>query len=275
MRKYLVTKICGVVSSLALAFSASSAFAYPAGASNGSFFLGNSGLFTINAGASVDNLVYGGAASCKLVMQSDGDLVLTNLADNSVIWSTGTKGNPGAYTVIQNNALVVLGSAGKPLWSSPTFKSSDTDFLGLDGSCDLRIYDSAMVTAHDFHTNTVAETQIYGGTTLAAGQALEDAYHQYKLLMQSDGNLVLSKIAGNVLLAQSGTGGNPGAFATMQSDGNFVIYSSAGKALVSTNTGGHPYGYFFLELSGTSPYLNIYSSTGFNIWQLPAALLVH
>jgi len=208
-------------------------------------------------------------------MQNDGNLVLSKVAGNSVIWETGTGGNPGAYAAIQNNALAVLSNSGKQLWSSPAFTSSNTDFLGIDGACALRVYDSAMVTALDFHANIAPETILYAGTTLTAEQFMEDAYHQYRMLMQKDGNLVLSLIAGNVVVAQSGTGGNPGAYATMQSDGNFVIYSSTGKSLVSTNTGGHPYGYFLIELTGKAPYLNIYGSAGFNLWQLPASLLEH
>ncbi len=290
MRDFLVNRIGLGLSSLVLAFSASGAHAIPAQGLNGAFFLGNSGGNTINAGQSIDNSVFflytaadgslaTTGATCRLKMQEDGNLVLSKTVDNSVIWESGTRGNPGAYAAIQGNFLTITGAFGQQLWSSPKFESADTDFLGINEACALRVYDAAHVIALDFHTSIAPEATLWAGSTLNPGQYLEDPTHQYKLQMQDNGNLVLLRASDNVVMAQSGTTGNPGAYAAMQSDGNFVIFSKDGKQLVSSGSGGHPRGYFFLELGPTSPYLTIYTSVGFSMkalwWQLPPVLLNH
>lgn len=57
-----------------------------------------------------------GNAGDWTVMQSDGNLVVYN-AHGSPLWSTGTSGNPGSYAAMQSDSnLVVYGPSG-PLWS--------------------------------------------------------------------------------------------------------------------------------------------------------------
>lgn len=46
---------------------------------------------------------------------------------------------------------------------------------------------------------------------------------QYRLVMQSDGNLVLYDQNNSALWA-TGTDGNPGSFLVIQDDGNVVVY---------------------------------------------------
>jgi hypothetical protein len=59
--------------------------------------------------------------------------------------------------------------------------------------------------------------------------------------MQSDGNLVLYRVADNRALWASGTYGRPMTQALMQTDGNFVGYN-AGKTVAywSSRTHGYP-----------------------------------
>jgi hypothetical protein len=59
---------------------------------------------------------------------------------------------------------------------------------------------------------------------LLAGDSVQGERNVSRLLMQSDGNLVLYR--GATALWSSRTAGNPGAFAVMQADGNLVVYSS-------------------------------------------------
>ncbi|MFG2054537.1 LamG-like jellyroll fold domain-containing protein [Micromonospora sp. NPDC048930] len=80
-------------------------------------------------------------------------------------------------------------------------------------------------------TNTLAE-----GESLTEGQYLRSNVGNYQLLMQGDGNLVLSQ-AGFPIWDTS-TWGNPGAYVILQVDGNLVVYSSTGTALWSTGTWG-------------------------------------
>ncbi|PYC74554.1 hypothetical protein C7C46_23825 [Streptomyces tateyamensis] len=75
------------------------------------------------------------------------------------------------------------------------------------------------------------------GTTLASGQQVSS--QNSTLLMQADGNLVLTAKNSGRPLWSAGTWGHPGATATMQADGNFVIHDTSNTALWSTNTGGN------------------------------------
>jgi peptidoglycan/xylan/chitin deacetylase (PgdA/CDA1 family) len=81
-------------------------------------------------------------------------------------------------------------------------------------------------------------TLVDGGTTLRAGDVVRSPGNQYRLVMQSDGNLV--EYTEHRALWSSGTFGHSGARAVMQSDGNLVVYSSSGRPLWSSHTFGHP-----------------------------------
>ncbi len=72
---------------------------------------------------------------------------------------------------------------------------------------------------------------------------------QYLLIMQGDGNLVEYSRAGQVI-GDTGTQGNPGAYAYMQGDGNLVIYSSSGHALWDSHTEGESGQYISLGDDG-------------------------
>ncbi|WP_329192370.1 MULTISPECIES: hypothetical protein [unclassified Streptomyces] len=69
------------------------------------------------------------------------------------------------------------------------------------------------------------------GQRLASGASLVPTPGKPELVMQPDGNLVVYAIGNGgtkLPLWNSGTYGNPGAYALMQDDGNFVIYKKDG-----------------------------------------------
>jgi GH25 family lysozyme M1 (1,4-beta-N-acetylmuramidase) len=73
--------------------------------------------------------------------------------------------------------------------------------------------------------------------SLGAYQSLRSASRQYKLIMQGDGNLVLSGM-GHTLWS-SATNGHPGSHLSVTSDAQAVVYSPSGEALWSSgNTQG-------------------------------------
>jgi hypothetical protein len=70
-------------------------------------------------GAEVWSTQTGGHPGATLVMQPDGDLVLSSPATGS-LWSTGTSGNPGAYlTVHDDGYLSVRSATDRRLWQTP------------------------------------------------------------------------------------------------------------------------------------------------------------
>ncbi|MFC8618598.1 LamG-like jellyroll fold domain-containing protein [Micromonospora purpureochromogenes] len=77
--------------------------------------------------------------------------------------------------------------------------------------------------------NTLAKDE-----SLTAGQYLRSNVGNYQLLMQDDGNLVLSQAGFPIW--DTGTWGNPGAYARLQTDGNLVVYTSDRMPLWDTRT---------------------------------------
>lgn len=74
-------------------------------------------------------------------------------------------------------------------------------------------------------------------TRLSAGESLTSENGQYRLDMQSDGNLVLYRSDGNAPLWASQTAGGGGTHAVMQDDGNLVIYGGSGAVWASDTAG--------------------------------------
>jgi hypothetical protein len=104
---------------------------------------------------------------------------------------------------------------------------------------------------------------IVSGTSLVltANQFISSPNLQYELRMQGDGNLV--EYGPGQVIWDSGTYGNPGAFAVLQGDGNFVVYSAAGTALWDSGTYGNPGASFQLQDNGNAV---IYAANGTALW---------
>ena len=80
--------------------------------------------------------------------------------------------------------------------------------------------------------------QLGTGQALNPGENLISSDGSLELIMQTDGDLVLCRRSGNVVLWTSGTAGNPGAYVTLQGDGNLVVYRADRKALWASGTCG-------------------------------------
>lgn len=93
---------------------------------------------------------------------------------------------------------------------------------------------AAKASAADYTLNLVA------GQTLYPGDALWSPNHLYRLLMQSDGNLVLYSMPGNKPFWATGTTRYPGSVLQMQGDGNLVVYAPGHVAVWASNTANHP-----------------------------------
>lgn len=152
---------------------------------------------------------------------STGPVAATSydLAPKTPADATLCKGDAGAPALRTENGRPALVGLISRAWQSSCLDTAPTDKTG------------AYATRTDGLTSWIASAKprpvsLKGGETLAPGQML--ASEEAQLVMQTDGNLVLYHVTGGDgkggALWQSGTSGNPGAFARMQSDGNFVVY---------------------------------------------------
>jgi surface antigen len=182
------------------------------------------------------DVLYSPAHAYRLIMQGDGNLVLYSGA--TALWSSRTAGHDGASAVMQGDGNLVVYQSGAAIWNSGTAHHNGAS-LDMQDDGNLVIYYSGTAI---WSTGTSASSPSIGGHVATPGQRLHPGEvlfspsHQYRLVMQGDGNLVLYK--GSKVKWSSGTQGHAGASAVMQGDGNLVIYWH-GKAIWSTETAHH------------------------------------
>jgi hypothetical protein len=110
----------------------------------------------------------------------------------------------------------------------------------------------------------VARTdRLQPGTRLLVGESLWSTNNRYRLLYQTDGNLVLYDETARTALWATGTGGTTTGQAAMQTDGHFVIYDADGAVRFSTGTAGNTNAYLLVQNDGN---VVIYSASGQPIW---------
>lgn len=119
---------------------------------------------------------------------------------------------------------------------------------------------SLSASAASYSTSISSPNGLYQGDTLISANG------KYRLMLQHDGNLVVSRIADNALIwANYGFGAT---VAVVQPDGNFVAYDASGTAVWNSGTWGQ---------AGTGPMtvrlyleddgaLRLYNTGGSKIW---------
>jgi pimeloyl-ACP methyl ester carboxylesterase len=104
-----------------------------------------------------------------------------------------------------------------------------------------------------------------GGSLLRPGQQIASPDGRYRLIFQTDGNLVIYRFDGAAVWWTGTVGISPGA-ASMQTDGNFVVYDTANAARWHTHTFGNPGGYLSMQNNGA---IVIYAANGARLWGSP------
>jgi serine/threonine protein kinase len=108
-------------------------------------------------------------------------------------------------------------------------------------------------------TTPVGGSQMPPGDSLGPGQSLFSPNHQFRLTMDTDGNLVGWNTAASSPVWESGTAHAPGASAIMQGDGDFVVYPPGVSeprtgqptgALWTSETSRHPGAYLQVRNDG-------------------------
>ena len=120
-----------------------------------------------------------------------------------------------------------------------------------------------------------AGAQAQGVVTLSANQQLNvgnqlvSSNARARLVMQSDGNLVLYRTDTGAAMWSTGTVGKPVAHALMQTDGNFVLYNADNSVWYwNAGTFGNPGASLQLQDDGN---LVIRAQTGIVLWQTNTA----
>ncbi len=229
------------------------------------------GMFTSNNGLA------------RLVMQYDGNLVLYD-GNWNPIWHASTHGHPGAFAVFQTDGnLVVYSWNGVPLYNIFDISRSPhalriphpggyAGFLSIEDSGNMIAFAGDIRWTKYWHPGGFADgwwdmtpaTLFRPGQYLFSGQSIASPNGVYKLVMQTDGNLV--QYDGNWSPIWSSGTYSPGAYAVMQQDGNFVIYNG-GSVVWHANTGPRPDGnvsHLSLHNSGRL-YIMAYERN-FQIW---------
>ncbi len=134
--------------------------------------------------------------------------------------------------------------------------------LGLAGPAAA---DSALGSAMSLSAESAAVAAIGGdtlgtGASLGMGDELRSASGEYRLVLQTDGNLVIYGPQGALWASSS-----RGTRLVMQSDGNLVLYSATGAAWYSRTTGSG-----VTAVLGNDGSLRVVSSAGATLWRSAA-----
>lgn len=175
-----------------------------------------------------------------LLMQPDGNLVI--YTSYGSVWSLGYSGNSGAFLSVQSDGNIVLYSSTQTaLWNTG---QRGTTNIRMQNDGNLVAYNANGVatwqsssSTYDSGTTAFGSYQLVTGQQLHQGQYLQSSDGRYRLVLQSDGNLVLYA-PGYRVLWKSNTSGTINPYLIVQGDGNVVLYPGTGPAVWSTGTGG-------------------------------------
>ncbi|MGY1609568.1 hypothetical protein [Geodermatophilus sp. SYSU D00700] len=168
----------------------------------------------------------------RVDVQPDGNVVAFG-PDQTLIWETGTGGNPGAQLEMRTDgSLAVVSGTGEVLWESVTAAGSvgARTVLQDDGVLTVLADDGSVVWS-----STV--TELVAGMPLVTGQSLVSANAAYRATVRPDGNLVVLG-ANDVPVWDTATGGNPQARLEMRPDGDLILVSKSGPVLWQSDTAG-------------------------------------
>jgi hypothetical protein len=101
------------------------------------------------------------------------------------------------------------------------------------------------------------------GARLLPGQSLTSGNARFRLIYQSDGNLVLYDDGDRTAPWASATGGTSAGYASMQGDGNFVIYDAQGVGIWASGTAGNANARLILQNDGNPV---IYAANNQPLW---------
>lgn len=141
-------------------------------------------------------------SNSTFALMTNGDLEIYDRQLGQITWKSNTYGNPGAYLTMQSDGnLVIYSSSGVALWSSGT-SGSGANVATLENDGRIILYSTVWNsgTSQGLVSGSLAAPSCNLGSglgstgTMGTGQCLVSRNGHFQLLLQSDGNLVLSKI---------------------------------------------------------------------------------
>lgn len=167
-----------------------------------------------------------------LVLQGDGNLVEYG---SRALWASGTRGSGAQYLILQGDGnLVLYTGSGQAVWATYRF-ATDVRALSVNSDASLQITRATGATLWSAEPRPDILTI---NDQLVPGQYLTSLDGQYRLILQTDGNVVLYSMT-NVAVWDTATFG-PMARLTMQADGNLVLYRATGAPAWYSGTYGQP-----------------------------------
>jgi hypothetical protein len=185
-------------------------------------------------GVTLWNSKTAGQGGTRCTMQADGNLVIYR-ANNTAVWATGTNSSYAKLQVLDSGNLVIKATDGTIVWQTGTVRAAGNDMKP--------------------------------GNWLKPGDEIRSSNGVYKLVYQTDNNLVIYEVASGAAVWCPYTNGIP-ALVQMQHDGNLVITKregSTGTAVWASGTGDWN-NKAVLDKDGS---LVIYHRDGWAVWATP------
>lgn len=183
----------------------------------------------------------GGSEVFEVIMQIDGNLVVYDNNYNAM-WASNTSGAPGAILILHDDGnAVISGTDNATLWATKT------------------------VVPLTPEEPSPPRNQLLSGQGLMWEQSLGSQNGNYRLVLQSTGNLIQVG-PDNQQLWASNTSQNTNIWdAIMEPDGNFVIYNMNGQSLWASDTSGSAGSRLVVEDDGG---IVIYDAQNRSIWSV-------
>jgi serine/threonine protein kinase len=205
-----------------------------------------------------------------MTMQANGDLVVRG--DNCTIWSSGTSGN-GSYLSMQGDGnLVIYGpstqlGSGPELWQTSTVGTGSRDYLALEDDGNAVLYNGA--NDQIYPMGRANADRLCAGGRLLADQTLYSSSEQYRLVMQTDGNLVAYNQTTPIWSSQTNGKGNGNNYLTVLPDGTPAVCDNTGTQLNAANDARCTAGTDYLVMQDDGNVV-IHTSAGSPVWSSAA-----
>jgi len=200
----------------------------------------------------------------RLVLQGDSNLVLYNQT-NQAVWSSGTAGRSVAYLVMQGDSnLILYDTSGNAVWNTNT-RGMGGNHMAVQDDGNIIVYTGSNQATWSIQTGVIGfPAHLNMGQNLYPGQQLLSPNHTFRVILQTDGNLVVYN-ASNQPIWSSGTNGRSVAYLAMQGDSNLVLRGTDGVAVWTTTTQGMGGTYLSMQDDGN---LIVYTSSNQATWSI-------